>query len=86
MDLTIRACDDLACSEELHPKHISVFVRHLEYASKHKPNLTNAMTMVISSACNEALLIRRATKRSTTAIQARDRHIAYDAMISGDRS
>ncbi len=48
--------------------------------------LTNAMNMVISSACNEARLIRRATKRSTTAIQARDRHIAYDAMISGDRS
>lgn len=48
--------------------------------------LTNAINMVKSSACNEALLVRRATKRSTTAMQARDRHIAYDAMMSGARS
>ena len=75
-DLTIRACDDLACS--------------MNGVSK-KPNkremfLTNAMTMVKSSAFNEALLVRRATKRSITAIQARDKHIAYDAMMLGTRS
>ena len=31
VDLTIRACDDLACSEELSPKHGSVRIRYIEY-------------------------------------------------------
>ena len=36
--------------------------------NKRDPNLTKAMTMVRSSACNEDRLNRREMKRSTTAI------------------
>lgn len=48
--------------------------------------LINTVAMVKSPAFNVTLLVRRATKRGTTAIQARDRHVAYHAMIFGARS
>lgn len=68
VDLTVGACDDLACSEDLDPDDRSVYTTCLENFKQGNLILTNAIDMVRSSARNEALLVLRATKRSTTAM------------------
>ena len=64
VDLTIGACDGLACNEELYPNCCQY---SSETSNQRTMILVNVMDIVRSPACSEALLILRAMKRSTTA-------------------